>query len=77
MRERVLFLGESAPLSDDDVRSLYQIALANEVIDALGQANREGRGTIMLNGRLVEQHHVSAAKRMLALVEMIGELESA
>ena len=54
-----------------------EISLANEVIDALSQANREGLSTIILNGRLVEQHHVNAAKRMLALVEMIKELESA
>jgi citrate lyase subunit beta / citryl-CoA lyase len=53
------------------------IAYAHEVIEALEQAHREGRGTIMLNGRLVEQHHVSAAKRTLALAEMIKELESA
>jgi citrate lyase subunit beta / citryl-CoA lyase len=53
------------------------IAYAYEVIEALEQAHREGRGTIMLNGRLVEQHHVSAAKRTLALAEMIKELESA
>jgi hypothetical protein len=31
----------------------------------------------MLNGRLVEHHHVAAAKRLLALVDMIKELESA
>jgi hypothetical protein len=30
-----------------------------------------------MNGRLVERHHVSGAKRMLALAEMIKELESA
>lgn len=54
-----------------------EVAHALEVIDALDQAHRAGRGTIMLNGRLVEGHHVSAAKRLLALVEMIKELESA
>jgi citrate lyase subunit beta / citryl-CoA lyase len=54
-----------------------EITYAYEVIEALEQAHREGRGTIMLNGRLVEQHHVSAAKRILALAEMIKELESA
>jgi citrate lyase subunit beta / citryl-CoA lyase len=54
-----------------------EIAYAYEVIEALEQAHREGRGTIMLNGRLVEHHHVSAAKRILALAEMIKELESA
>ena len=54
-----------------------EIALANEVIEALGQAHSEGRSTIMLNGRLVEGHHVNAAKRLLSLVEMIRELEAA
>jgi citrate lyase subunit beta/citryl-CoA lyase len=53
------------------------ITQAVEVIDALEQAHREGRGTVMLNGRLVEHHHVAAAKRLLALVDMIKELESA
>jgi citrate lyase subunit beta/citryl-CoA lyase len=53
------------------------ITQAVEVIDALEQAHRDGRGTIMLNGRLVEHHHVSAAKRLLALVDMIKELECA
>jgi citrate lyase subunit beta/citryl-CoA lyase len=54
-----------------------EIALALEVIDALQAANKAGRGTVMVNGRLVEGHHVSAAKRMLALGEMIKELEAA
>jgi citrate lyase subunit beta/citryl-CoA lyase len=54
-----------------------EIASAHEIIEALDHAHREGRSTIMLNGRLVEHHHVSAAKRMLALSEMINELEAA
>jgi citrate lyase subunit beta / citryl-CoA lyase len=54
-----------------------EIQGAYEVIDALEAAHREGRGTIMLNGRLVEHHHVSASKRLIALAEMIKELESA
>ncbi len=54
-----------------------EISNAHEVIEALEQAHREGRSTIMHNGRLVEQHHVAAAKRLLALSEMIKELESA
>jgi hypothetical protein len=31
----------------------------------------------MLNGRLVEQHHVAASKRTIALAQMIKELEAA
>ena len=52
------------------------VSFANEVIEALEQAHRDGRGTIMLNGRLVEHHHVHAAKRVLALADMIGQLEA-
>ena len=44
---------------------------------SINLGHHEGRGTIMLNGRLVEHHHVNAAKRLLALVEMIKELEVA
>ena len=54
-----------------------EIAFAYEVNAALESANREGRGTIMLNGRLVEQHHVAASKRIIALAQMIKELEAA
>lgn len=53
------------------------ITQAHEVIAALEQANREGRGTVIVNGRLVEQHLVNAAKRTIALAEMIKELEAA
>ena len=53
------------------------ISHAHEVIEALEKAHHEGRGTIMLNGRLVEHHHVNAAKRLLTLVEMTKELEVA
>ena len=52
------------------------VKYANEVIEALQNAHREGRGTIMFNGRLVEQHHINAAKRVLALDEMIQQLET-
>ena len=53
----------------------HDLAAALEVIDALEKANREGRGTVVVNGRLVEGHHVKAAKRLLALADMIQKLE--
>lgn len=53
----------------------HELAAANEVIEALAQAHREGRGTVVVNGRLVEGHHVKAARRLLALAEMIDQLE--
>lgn len=52
------------------------LAAALEVIEALEKANREGRGTVVVNGRLIEGHHVKAAKRLLALADMIQKLEA-
>jgi citrate lyase subunit beta/citryl-CoA lyase len=54
----------------------HDIAAALEVIEALEQAHREGRGSVVVNGRLIESHHVKAAKRMLALSDMIEKLEA-
>jgi citrate lyase subunit beta/citryl-CoA lyase len=54
----------------------HDLAAALEVIEALENANREGRGTVVVNGRLIENHHVKAAKRLLALSDMIEKLEA-
>jgi citrate lyase subunit beta/citryl-CoA lyase len=54
----------------------HELAAANEVIEALDRAHREGRGTVVVNGRLVEGHHVKAARRLLALADMIEQLEA-
>ena len=54
----------------------HDLAAANEVIEALERAHHEGRGTVVVNGRLVEGHHVAAAKRLLALADMIAKLEA-
>lgn len=54
----------------------HDLAAATEVIEALGRAHQEGRGTVVVNGRLVEGHHVKAAKRLLALADMIEKLEA-
>ena len=54
----------------------HDLAAALEVIEALEHANRDGRGTVVVNGRLVERHHVKAARRMLALNDMIQKLEA-
>jgi citrate lyase subunit beta/citryl-CoA lyase len=54
----------------------HDLAAALEVIDALDRAHQEGRGTVVVNGRLVERHHVKAARRLLALADMIEKLEA-
>ncbi len=52
-----------------------EVEMAKEIIEALSQANKAGRGTVLVNGKLVEHHHVTAAKRFLLLSDMITELE--
>jgi citrate lyase subunit beta/citryl-CoA lyase len=52
-----------------------EVRSAKEIISALSAANAAGRGTVVVNDRLVEHHHIDAAKRMLALNEMIEKLE--
>jgi citrate lyase subunit beta/citryl-CoA lyase len=54
----------------------HDLAQAMEVIEALDNAHKEGRGTVVWNGRLVEKHHVQAARRLLALDDMIKKLEA-
>ena len=54
----------------------HDLAAANEVIEALDRAHQEGRGTVVVNGMLVEGHHVKAARRLLAMADMIEKLEA-
>ncbi len=54
----------------------HDLAAALEVIAALERAHHEGRGTVVVNGRLVESHHVRASRRLLALADMIQKLEA-
>jgi citrate lyase subunit beta/citryl-CoA lyase len=54
----------------------HDLAAATEVIAALENAHQGGRGTVVVNGRLIEMHHVKSARRLLALAEMIQQLEA-
>jgi citrate lyase subunit beta / citryl-CoA lyase len=53
-----------------------EVAHARKVIEAYEQATREGKGVVLLDGKLVENLHVENAKRMVALAEAIAELGS-
>ena len=52
--------------SDDD------IAEADIIVTAFEGAQREGKGVVVVNGQLVENLHVAAAKRLLALTNAIS-----
>lgn len=53
-----------------------EIIHAEEVIKGLRDANASGRGTVVVNERLIEHHHVNAAKTLLSLRDAIKELEN-
>ena len=42
-----------------------QIAEAERVISALEAARAEGRGVVLLDGKMIDQVHLSAAKKIL------------
>jgi citrate lyase subunit beta/citryl-CoA lyase len=52
-----------------------EVQHAREVIAAYERANREGRASVVVNGRLAEQMHVVAARRVVALAEEIEKLQ--
>ncbi len=52
------------------------VANAREIIDAFEQAQSEGKGVVVVKGRLVENLHVEEARRNLALAEAIAQLGS-
>lgn len=52
-----------------------EVANAREIIAALKAANAAGQGTVVVNDKLVEHHHVRAAERLLKLSDMVTTLE--
>ncbi|HAJ71082.1 MAG TPA: CoA ester lyase [Methylophilaceae bacterium] len=54
---------------------MAEVAHAREIIKALKEANEAGRGTVVVNDKLVEHHHIKAAQRLIQLHEAIAELE--
>ena len=52
-----------------------EVSNAREIIQALKAANESGKGTVVVNDKLVEHHHVKAATRLLTLSEMITTLD--
>src|SRR5262245_41171195 len=57
-----------APSPDD-------LASARKVIAAHAEATAQGKGVIVVDGRLVENLHVEEAQRLVALAEAVAELE--
>jgi citrate lyase subunit beta/citryl-CoA lyase len=51
-----------------------ELALARRIIEAHREATREGRGVVVVDGRLIEQLHVDQAQRRVQLAEAIARL---
>lgn len=51
-----------------------EIASAKEIIAGFEAAQAEGKGVVVVNGRLVENLHVEEARRQLALAEAIATI---
>lgn len=45
---------------------------AQVIVDAFEQAEREGKGMVVVNGRLIEHLHVAESRRLLALADAIA-----
>jgi citrate lyase subunit beta/citryl-CoA lyase len=51
-----------------------EVAFARRVIAAHAEAEKEGQGIVVLDGRLIENLHVEMAQRTVALAEAIADL---
>ena len=54
-----------------------EIAFAERIIAAHGEAERKGQGVVVVDGKLIESLHVADAKRLVALAAAIRALEGA
>ncbi len=52
-----------------------EVAWSHKIIEAHAAASAEGKGVVVVDGKLIENLHVESAKRVVALAEAIGELE--
>ena len=56
--------------------SAQEVERSHAIIAAYEQARAEGKGVVVLNGKLVENLHVEDARRILALAEKIDALSA-
>ena len=54
-----------------------EIAWSRKIIDAHAEAEAAGKGVVLVDGRLIENLHVEAARRQVALAEAITEMAAA
>ena len=52
-----------------------EVIFSRRIIEAFAQAEREGKGVVVVDGKLVEHLHMANAQRLVQLAESISELE--
>ncbi len=53
-----------------------EVEWAKKIIEAFDAAQAEGKGVVVVDGKLVENLHIVEAKRLVALSDLIGQLEA-
>lgn len=66
-----------APANRVFAPSPEEVAWSRRVIAAHAEAMEQGRGIVVLDGKLIENLHVLNARRIVELADAIGELEAA
>lgn len=66
-----------AKANEEFAPSADEVAWSRRVIAAHAAASREGKGVVLVDGKLIENLHVENARRLVALAEAIAALESA
>lgn len=51
-----------------------ELAQARRMLEAFEQAQRDGRGVVVVDGRMVENLHVDTARRVLATAQAVADL---
>jgi citrate lyase subunit beta/citryl-CoA lyase len=56
--------------------SVEEVAWARKIIQAHAEATAQGKGVVVVDGKLIENLHVAAAKRQVELADAIHELSA-
>ena len=54
-----------------------EIAWSKRIIEAHAEAEKAGKGVVLVDGKLIENLHVEGAKRLVAMADAIAEMEAA
>jgi len=62
------------PCNDVFSPTAAQLEMASRIVAAFEEAEREGKGVVTVDGRMIENLHVEQAKKQLALAEAVAEM---